>query len=206
MQTGKAREHLAFERMVFFSDAVFAIAITLLVIEIKIPVLDRGAGDDALINGLFQIIPKLVGFLVSFLLIGQTWIEHHRICSLMEGFKPGLLWRNLWLLLFVAFLPFATAVFSEYYYLRAAVFPYALTFGGVGLAKASFWRYVVKQRLLAPDVDARQSKRVGRRTWATPITCLLVMIGAGVGVPFSYFGFMLIPLVALGLDRTVRRA
>ncbi len=205
VQRNKTREHLAFERMVFFSDAVFAIAITLLVIEIKIPVIDRNGSDSTLAIALLQILPKITGFFVSFLLIGQTWIEHHRICSFMEGFDQGLLWRNLWLLLFVAFLPFATAVFSEYYYLRVAVYLYAMTFAAVGLAKALFWRYAVRRKLLAHDVDGRRIQRISRRTWATPSTCLIVTIAAGLGIPFSYFGFMLIPLVALGLDRSVPR-
>jgi uncharacterized membrane protein len=205
MPQSKTQEHLALERMVFFSDAVFAIAITLLVIEIRVPALESGATDSTLILALFQILPKMIGFLVSFLLIGQTWIEHHRICLLIGGFRLGLLWKNLLLLLFVAFLPFATAVMSEYYYLNTAICFYAISFAALGLAKASFWRYAVKKKLLANGVETRQIQRIGRRVWATPIVCGAVTIAAGVVIPYSYFGFMFIPLIAFLLDRTASK-
>ncbi len=206
MPHGKSSEHLAFERMVFFSDAVFAIAITLLVIEIKVPAIDRGSPNTVLIDALLQTLPKMIGFFVSFLLIGQTWIEHHRMCMHIDGFNTGLLWRNLWLLLFVAFLPFTTAVMSEYFYLTVAIGLYAGSFAALGLAKVSFWHFAVRSKLLAHDVEARRVQRISRRTWANPITCLAVIVGAVIGIPLSYVGFVLIPLVALALDRSVPRA
>jgi uncharacterized membrane protein len=205
MQQSKTREHMAFERLLFFSDAVFAIAITLLVIEIKIPAVEPGSVDSSLPAALLQIIPKIIGFFISFLLIGQTWIEHHRICLFIEGFNSGLLWKNLWLLLFVAFLPFTTAVMSEYYYSHIAVSLYAVSFAALGLAKASFWRYAVRCKLLAHDADPYEVKRISRRVWATPLTCIIVMIAAMFKIPYSYFGFMLIPLAAIILDRTAPR-
>ena len=189
--------------MAFFSDAVFAIAITLLVIEIKVPTLEQGASTPLLIAALFMIVPKMVGFLVSFLLIGQTWIEHHRMSLFIGKLNQGLLWKNILLLLCVAFLPFATAVMSEFYYLNIAICFYAVSFAVLGLAKAAFWRHAVKNNLLSHDADIHQVRRIGRRVWATPITCGAVTIAAGAGIPYSYFGFMFIPLVAFALDRTV---
>ncbi len=200
---GKTREQFALERMLFFSDAVFAIAITLLVIEIKVPTLEEGATARQLIEALLNILPLMVGFLVSFLLIGQTWIEHHRMSLLIERLDQGLLWWNILLLLCVAFLPFATAIMSEYYYLNIAICFYAVSFAVLGLAKAAFWRHAVKNKLLSPGADIHQVRRIGRRVWATPITCGAVMIAAGMGIPYSQMGFMFIPLVAFALDRTV---
>ena len=95
------REHLAFERILFFNDAVFAISITLLVLEIKVPSIQQEFSELQLGYALLQMTPKIVGFLISFFLIGQTWIEHHRICSYLGTYNSGMLWRNLWLLLFV---------------------------------------------------------------------------------------------------------
>src|SRR5262245_56638261 len=100
MSEAKSGERLAFERPLFFSDAVFAIAITLLVIEIRVPEPHAGASDDDLARALLSRLPHIVGFLISFFLIGQTWIEHHRMCRLLAGYDLGLVWRNLWLLLF----------------------------------------------------------------------------------------------------------
>jgi uncharacterized membrane protein len=125
--------------MVSFSEAAFVIAITLLVIEIKIPLIDRRPPDAALVVALAPIIPNVVGFLVSFLPIGEKWIEHYRICTFIEGFDPARWWSNLWLLLFVAFLPLTAGVLSEYYDLNSATWLYAAAFGAPGVAKASFW-------------------------------------------------------------------
>src|SRR5262245_59528459 len=104
MSEAKSGEGLAFERLLFFSDAVFAIAITLLVIEIRVPE-HAGASDGELARALLSRLPQIIGFLISFFLIGQTWIEHHRMCRLLAGYDLGLVWRNLCLLLFVAFMP-----------------------------------------------------------------------------------------------------
>jgi uncharacterized membrane protein len=130
--------------MLFFSDAVFAIAITLLAIEIKIPTIQHYGSESELAIALLQSISKITGFLVSFMLIGQTWIEHHRICGYLINFDSGLLWNNLILLLFIAFMPFVTDLLSEYYWSRVAICLYALSFAGLGLAKVFLWRHAVK--------------------------------------------------------------
>jgi uncharacterized membrane protein len=199
------REHIAFERILFFSDAIFAISITLLVLEIKVPSPQQEFSELQLGLALLQMTPKIIGFFVSFFLIGQTWIEHHRICSFLGTYNFGMLWRNLWLLFFVAFLPFATTLMSEYYYSRLAIGIYACSFAGLGLAKASLWHHAVRLNLLATDIDAAQAARISRRVWATPITSFAVVTGVLMGIPYAYCGFALIPFIALVLDRTVAR-
>jgi uncharacterized membrane protein len=198
-------EQLAFERILFFSDAVFAISITLLVLEIKVPSPQQNFSEWQLGHALLQMMPNIIGFLFSFFLIGQTWIEHHRICSFLGTYNSGMLWRNLWLLFFVAFLPFATALMSEYYYSRGATGLYAFSFAGLGIAKASLWRHASKTNLLADDIDELQAARISRRVWASPITSVAVGTGALVGIPYSYCGFAFIPIIALLLDRSVTR-
>ena len=102
---------LSFERVVFFSDAVFAIVITLLVLELKVPHLEEHT-DPALRGALFNLLPRVAGFVISFLIVGLMWIEHHRIFGI-ANYNAGLLWRNLLLLLCISFVPFPTALFSE---------------------------------------------------------------------------------------------
>jgi len=191
---------LALERLLFFSDAVFAIAITLLVIEIKQPPLPHGAGDREVAVALSRLIPLFVGFVISFALIGQTWIEHHKMGRLLQSFDLGLLWKNLFLLFFVAFLPFATALFSEHFATRVATFVYAATFTGLGIAKMAFWSHAVKRGHVQDPLSAAV-RGVSRRVWATPLTAGSVAVAALAGVPFATFGFMAIPLVARLLDR-----
>ena len=100
------------ERLVFFSDAVFAIAITLLVIEIDAPHLPHDAADADHVRALAQLIPSFVGFLISFAVIGMFWMGHHRAFSLARRYHPRILGWNLGLLATIAFMPFVTAYLS----------------------------------------------------------------------------------------------
>lgn len=102
------------ERLVFFSDAVFAIAITLLVIEIHPPHLERDSAELTL-QALAQLIPNFVGFLVSFAVIGAFWAGHHRAFAMAGRIGPGIVFWNLCLLGAIAFMPFVTGFMSSNY-------------------------------------------------------------------------------------------
>lgn len=97
------------ERLVFFSDAVFAIAITLLVLEVHAPVLPKGSPDSAHLQALAQLIPSFAGYLISFAVVGMFWLGHHRAFGLAERYSPKVLPWNMALLGLIAFMPFATA-------------------------------------------------------------------------------------------------
>jgi uncharacterized membrane protein len=206
MNTPQAHaEPLAFERIVFFSDAVFAIAITLLVLEIKVPHIPHEAGSAETINELAKLIPRFVGFLVSFIVLGSFWIEHHRIFRHISSFDGGLLWRNLAMLLAVAFVPFPTALFSEYYTNSVALAVYALTLTAVGLSKIWIWRYAATGgRHLPAGIDPATVRSISWRSWAVPITTGGVAIGAMMGSSMAYIGFAFIPLVAWMLGKGAR--
>lgn len=104
----------ALERMVFFSDAVFAIAITLLVIEVHVPEI-RARGDDlAYWQALAHLVPSLVGYFISFGVIGAFWMGHHQAFSLAARYSSRVLGWNLMLLGAIAFMPFLTAFMAEY--------------------------------------------------------------------------------------------
>jgi uncharacterized membrane protein len=100
------------ERLVFFSDAVFAIAITLLVIEIRAPHLPAHATTDDYWAALLELTPEFGGFLISFFAIGSFWRGHHRIFAVAHRWHDRVGMPNLLLLGTVAALPFFTAFFS----------------------------------------------------------------------------------------------
>jgi len=195
---------LQLERLVFFSDAVFAIAITLLVLEIKLPELPGRVTDADVGRALLHVAPKIVGFIVSFLVIAAYWEGHHRMFALIERVDRGLMWRNLLLLLTVSFSPFPTALFSEYPSLALPLRFYAISLAAVGVCSAMVWRYAT-QHLLVDDADAREVRRLRNRTFATPLVCLFAMIVSTFSLPIARVLLILIP-VAVGVgDRLAGR-
>jgi uncharacterized membrane protein len=208
MQTPPAHtEPLAFERIVFFSDAVFAIAITLLVIEIKVPHIPQGATGAETIQALLHLLPKVIGYVVSFIVLGSLWIEHHRIFRYIHSFDGGLLIRNIAMLLAIAFVPFPTGLFSENYTNTVALAIYAITLSAAGFAKIWVWSYAARgHRLLVAGIDSQLVRTVSWRSWAVPLTSVVVAILAILGWPLAYIGFAFIPLVAWMLGKGARSA
>ncbi len=196
---------LSFERVVFFSDAVFAIVITLLVLELKVPHLSEH-NEPALQQALFELIPRVLGFVISFLIIGLMWVEHHRIFRYIADYDAGLLWRNLLLLLCVSFVPFPTALFSENFWSRTAFILYTASFGGVATAKYLIWRHAAKAGLLLPDVGPTLERRIARRSMAVPLACAIAIVLSFVSIFIAPLAFMLIPVFARVLDPTARKS
>jgi uncharacterized membrane protein len=112
------------ERLIFFSDAVFAIAITLLVIDIRVPRLPMGSSDQASWNALLEQAPEFAGFFISFFVIGSFWAGHHRGMSLASHYAPTLTMPNLTFLCAIAALPFFTAFASANPMMRVPNFCY----------------------------------------------------------------------------------
>jgi uncharacterized membrane protein len=113
----ESRKQFQLERLILFSDAVFAIAITLLIIEIKIPHFEGHATQQQLGHALLEKLPEFIGFIISFVVIGQFWTNHHKLFGYITDYTPGLLWLNLLVLLWVVLMPFSTYLNMEYGYL-----------------------------------------------------------------------------------------
>lgn len=111
---GSGQDHLGLERIIFFSDAVFAIAITLLALEIRIPSIDGSLTENELSKILLSIWPKYLGFGIGFLTIGVLWMGHHRKFRLIQRYDRNLMWLNLLFLMFIAIIPFPTSIISQF--------------------------------------------------------------------------------------------
>jgi TMEM175 potassium channel family protein len=101
-------------RLEAFSDGVFAIAITLLILEIKVPTADEVHSADGLWLALAERWPNYVGYVLSFLVIGVMWTNHHAIFEYLKRIDRALIITNLFLLMGVSFLPFPTAVLADH--------------------------------------------------------------------------------------------
>lgn len=144
------REAFQIERVILFTDAVFAIAITLLVIEIKVPELHHPTELQA-VNVLLGLIPKFVGFLLSFFIIAIYWVAHHRIFRFVRRLDNKLLWLNLLFLLSIILMPFTTAYQSEYGLLRTPWILYSLNVSFTGVMQLLLQRHLRNPRLQLID-------------------------------------------------------
>jgi uncharacterized membrane protein len=144
------------ERITAFSDGVYAIAITLLVLDLRLPDLPASATADELTAALFELSPKLFAYALSFAVIGFLWITHHRLFAFIRRYDSTLLWLNLLVLLFVALLPFPTVVLGGYGHLAPAVILYASTFVLISMSQLLLWVYASRWgHLVDADLDPR---------------------------------------------------
>ena len=193
------RKEFQLERLILFSDAVFAIAITLLVIEIKIPdrhemQLHEGISDRAILHSLGLLIPKFIGFFISFMLIGLYWTVHHRMFGFVTAYDRKLLLLNLMFLFFIALMPFSTGFYSEYAgselftkQLKVPMTFYVLNFCFAGFINYLMWRHVTneKNKLAEPSIDPLVAKMAKLRSLLVPIIFLCML-------PVAYFANVLI--------------
>jgi uncharacterized membrane protein len=110
----ESRKQFQLERIILFSDAVFAIAITLLIIDIKVPELGGEVTRKMVYDMFYSKLSELIGFIISFAVIGQFWTNHHRIFGYVKDYDGKLLWLNLLILFWVAVMPFSTHLIMQY--------------------------------------------------------------------------------------------
>lgn len=130
------------ERLVFFSDAVFAVAITLLALDIRLPPSEH-LSEGQLQRALVAIAPKYLAYLVSFVAVGLIWLGHHRKFQFIRRHDAILLRINLLLLMVVALVPFATSVLSESFY-PTSVILYSCVMCALSLLSAAVWAWAAR--------------------------------------------------------------
>lgn len=133
-------------RVASFCDAVFSIAMTLLILEIEVPRLD-GLNKNDFYAILANRIPSFVGFLVSFMVIALYWVSHLRIYKYVTVMSEKLIWLNIFLLLFVVFLPFSTALYVGDFYGTAPFIFYCLN-----LVLLGFFNYLLIRAVANKEV------------------------------------------------------
>jgi uncharacterized membrane protein len=196
------RERKETGRIEAFSDGVFAIAITLLVLGIKVPKANELAAYGNLGSVLIQLWPHYLAFVTSFVTILAMWVNHHRIFIFVRRSDHFFLYWNGLLLLFITFMPFPTTVLAEYFLhpeagIAGSVF--AGTLVAIALAFKGLWHYASKNgRLLSKRVapeDVNQitmQHRYGPLMYLAAFAISFLSVGLSVGVCLFlsvYFGF-----------------
>lgn len=204
MAKGEPREERTteIERLIFFSDAIFAIAITLLVIDIKIPEIHGGDVATELPRMVRDLVPNIISYVISFLVIATQWLAHHRIFSHIRRYDRRLLWRNLYFLMFVAFLPFPTGILGRYGDTFFAVAFYVAIQACTGLLLALLWDHASRgHRLIDPDLPQGAIRAQTARILTVPLVFVLSLGIARIDTTAGQVSWALL----LFIPRVVRR-
>jgi uncharacterized membrane protein len=164
------------ERMLFFSDGVFAIIITILVLEIKVPEL---GSDIPLAESLVDMRPSVLAFMVGFLIVGMYWVAHRSVYSQVRYVDRNTLWLNLLFLMPASMVPFAAGVVSEYPEEPSALHVYGvvLIFLSVFLVILGF--YLARHPGLLWQAEDKKTRRVAMIAAGSPlIVCIIAMLVA----------------------------
>lgn len=179
---------LSLERLVFFSDAVFAIAITLLVLEIEVPHLPRTQDTGPFLEALVHLFPSFFAYALSFLVIGRFWMTHHGLMDHVTSYDARLMWPNMFYLMAIAFMPFATALIGR----NLGLFGPALFYNLTLLATALLGRLLVHRiEALDPTSDTLLGEAAGANAVITgaALSTLLTFVSPA----FSQLGMATIP-------------
>jgi uncharacterized membrane protein len=199
-------------RIEAFSDGVFAIAVTLLVLELKVPQLGEEASSSELWSALLSHWPSYAAYLVSFATILIVWVNHHRLFMIIRRSDSRFLFLNGALLLMVTIIPFPTALLAEYLQKPAAPVPCAIYCGSyvlLGLAFNALWHYAAhRNRLLAHMTTAQQVEAISRSLLFGPLSYIAAFVLAFVNVYASLGLCMLLAIfwAVAGFERAVEGA
>jgi len=199
------------ERMILFTDAVFAIAITLLIIDIKWPELHAEQKGAQLFNFFAPTIFGFVAFATSFVYIGRSWSVHLRLFRLIKKYDQGLINRNLFFLFFIVMFPFANSGLTQHnaYAYVIPVFIYLANLGFLGIAHYRLCRYIILEKP-SLSVEGREAEKkfvYARGRSMMFITCATPIIGVGLWLLFPEHPFYILysfVFLFLGL-RVVKR-
>ena len=188
---------LGLERLVFFSDAVYAIAITLLVIDLRLPPGSGELDNAGLTKALFLMLPQFFSYVLSFLVIGSFWNSHHYKFRYVRQYNGRLITLNLLLLMAIAFIPFPTAVLGESGNATATIL-YACAIIVASLLSALQWWYAVHSGQLLESTP----QRIKRRQTIRPLLTALIF---ALSIPVAlydptlgkFFWALLIPISLL---------
>lgn len=181
-------------RIEAFSDGVFAIVITLLVLEIKVPSLPAPATDSALIAALTAELPVIASCAISFFIIAVFWVSHHQFWHGVRQADWSLLWLNNVALLFIVFIPIPTWMIGTYPTLRTPAATFGVIMGSAGLAFLAMRAYVGTRKGLT-DLTPAETRRSLRRSAIGPALNLSGALVALWEPLWSFIFYVAVPVI-----------
>lgn len=164
-------------RLEAFSDGVFAIVVTLLVLDLKVQSLLHPSDAHALAKALYILAPKFLSWMISFVIVCKFWINHSYVLSLARCGNYALVWINSIFLMFQSFIPFPTAMMGEYPHNSLAVSCFGLIMGFNTLLYIALYAYTLHS-LMKPELKDSQVPNIIGKSFIGPMMYLLGALAA----------------------------
>lgn len=176
-------------RIIAISDAIFAFSITLMVLNFDVPIIPSNLVDEMLPGKIYEQVPTLVSYVVSFLAVGSFWYSHHEKFRYIIRYDKWFFWLNLLLLMTVVFIPFATNLVGEYSNSQFAVVLYCISISITGLVLAAEWFYASYHHRLV--IKSMPEKNV----WGGVLMALVI--------PIIFMASALVSFLHLGIAKWI---
>jgi uncharacterized membrane protein len=194
-------------RLEALSDGVFAIAMTVLIFNFKLPEdLKRTATANEVWNALGNLIPEFVGYILSFVILGAMWLGHHNVFHALRRTDRATIWLNIMYLAWVSMMPFTTSVYSAHMRTTPGVFVYSANVFLAGVSIMILWYKVrAKPDMLVESLTPQQKHSIGTRIWVMPLIALAGMAGSVIQPEFGMTAMSLIPIAYAAVSRVQAR-
>ena len=188
----RGNEHL--NRLEAFSDGVFAIVVTLLVLDLKVPALAVRSNPHELAHQLLLLAPNLLSWLISFVIVCKFWINHHYIMGIATHANYALMWLNAIFLMGQSFIPFPTALMGEFHDNALGVSLFGVVMAGNTVLFMLLHRYILKH-LLKPERAAEQDPAIIAKSFIGVASYLAGAAAAWGNVYVAFLFYVLTPFL-----------
>ena len=192
-------------RIEALTDGVFAIVMTLLVLDISIPEIVRSSVQAELSGRLLELWPKFYSYVLSFVVLGLLWIGHRRVFHYIKRSNTVLLWINIIILMFVALIPFSTSLIGDYRMEQLAFVVYGINLFLIFAIMFILWTYATgRYRLVDREIDPRLVKR-RKLSMIMPSLIVVLVIGISFVNVIAAFSVLVLMLVYSFVAQCVMR-
>lgn len=191
-------------RVEAFSDGVFAIVVTLLVLELRVPHLPENFTSIDVLNELIHLAPKFISFALSFLVIAIFWVNHHQFFHSLEKTDRTLLWLNNLVLFCLSFIPFPTAFIGEYPTGVVPVMLYGFAMFAASISFNILLRHAIRADLFHPSISKQVLRESVRKGKFGPVIYFISIVAALISVYISLAIYILVPVFYFIPQRIVR--
>ena len=199
----KSVNWISSDRQKALGDGVFAIVMTLLVLELAIPELHEGTNHE-LTMALSSMWPKFIAYILSFFVLGVFWLIHHFLFDVIEYYDPRLAWLNILYLLFVALVPFTTSLLGEHLLQKTPAIIYGIQLLIIFFMGFVIWIYATRRKLYDSEIDPALivgGRKMGYLYFAILISAIIIAFFVPLLSIIIYGAFVLVFILITGFGR-----